>query len=250
MVGNNPIVKRNLMIKIAIIILLILVLIYLIAANITQVRNQGGNNKAIFLVILTAISLAENYFLFLPILCFIKTKILMTYGAYTSLSSRFVWSLKYMLFIFFITDVDRAIFKELKECVKNNAEGEEDKPLTSHFESSKIDEDDRENDPNISSPNNRQHTFNHRNPQIEEEKNSEVADDADRRYDTPSNRDLHSINVVNQNQNRNAQKINMIPEHVNQHYFEEESIRFTSENKIDDEEDEDIPHHDEKLKKD
>src|SRR5688572_3600957 len=48
LIERNKKVKRNLLLKISIIILLIGVLIYFITANLILVRNQGGNNKALF----------------------------------------------------------------------------------------------------------------------------------------------------------------------------------------------------------
>jgi hypothetical protein len=116
-------------IKFIFITLLILGMIYLIAIEITIVRNQGGYKKAIFWIILVAISLFENYVIFHPILCYIKTKLLINYGSFDTFSSS-ICSLRTWLYALFITDIDRAIYKELCEIIKMNSDNyEEDKDV-------------------------------------------------------------------------------------------------------------------------
>lgn len=113
------------------IILILLSLTYYTAWNITVIKNQGGENKTIFWVIMVSISITFNYLIFLPLICLIKTKLILTYGPFHP--RKFFCSIKYFLFLLLITEVDRAVFKELKEAIKNNnAEGSE-KILTSFF---------------------------------------------------------------------------------------------------------------------
>jgi hypothetical protein len=100
-------------------------MIYFIAIQITIVRNQGGYKKAIFWIILVAISLFENYFIFHPLLCYIKTKILIKYGSFDTFSSGF-WTVRTWLYALFITDIDRAIYKELCELIKMNTQNYEE----------------------------------------------------------------------------------------------------------------------------
>jgi hypothetical protein len=111
--------------KFIFITLLTLGMIYFIAIQITIVRNQGGYKKAIFWIILVAISLFENYFIFHPLLCYIKTKILIKYGSFDTFSSGF-WTVRTWLYALFITDIDRAIYKELCELIKMNTQNYEE----------------------------------------------------------------------------------------------------------------------------
>jgi len=105
-------------------------LTYFTAWKITVIKNQGGGNKAIFWVIMVSISITFNYLIFLPIICLIKTKIILKYGPFHP--RKFFCSFKYFLFLLLITEVDRAVFKELKETIKNNNEGSQ-KVVTSFF---------------------------------------------------------------------------------------------------------------------
>ncbi len=107
--------------KFIFITLLIVGMIYFIAMQITLVRNQGGFKKAIFWIILVAISLLENYLVFHPFLCYIKTKILINYGSFDTFSSS-MWSIRSWLYALYITDIDRAIYKELCEIIKMNTQ--------------------------------------------------------------------------------------------------------------------------------
>jgi len=106
-------------------------LTYFTAWKITVIKNQGGENKTIFWVIMLSISITFNYLIFLPIICLIKTKIILSYGPFNP--RKFFCSIKYFLFLLLITEVDRAVFKELKETVKNNNSEGSGKVLTSYF---------------------------------------------------------------------------------------------------------------------
>lgn len=117
--------------KIIILILIILGLTYIAALKITILQNQGGKNKAIFLIIMVAISIVFNYLIFLPLICLLKTKVIITYGPFHP--RKFSCSFKYFIFLLLITEVDRAIFKELKECIKNNKAENHDNLNTSFF---------------------------------------------------------------------------------------------------------------------
>lgn len=134
LVGRNRSVYLTLMFKIILIILICLTLIYLISHFLILVRNQGGNVKAIFWVILAAISIAENYLIFLPFLCLLKAMYLFSNGNYHPIT--WSWSIRNVLSVLIITDADRAIFKELIECVKNNTNNTNEKILTSQVLSS------------------------------------------------------------------------------------------------------------------
>lgn len=121
----------TLILKICIIILILLGLTYFTAWKITVIKNQGGENKAIFWVIMVSISITFNYLIFLPIICLIKTKIIFSYGPFHP--RKFFCSFKYFLFLLLITEVDRAVFKELKETIKNNNSEGSEKVVTSYF---------------------------------------------------------------------------------------------------------------------
>jgi hypothetical protein len=120
-----------LLLKIIIVIGLIGMLIYFIAVNIVLVNNQGGTTKAIFWIILAVMALLEYYVVFLPLLSFVKTALLFKWGNYNARQAK--CSSKYLLYSFFISDLDRGIMKELIECVKNNNTGHniEEKIVTS-----------------------------------------------------------------------------------------------------------------------
>jgi hypothetical protein len=118
MINVNKKYKRILLLKIIIIFLILGALIYGITSSLIKLRNQGGDKRAIFWIILTAISLVENYMIFLPIFCLIKAYLMKKYGPYHP--KKFTCSFKYLTFFFLISDVDRAILKELKQYVKNN----------------------------------------------------------------------------------------------------------------------------------
>ena len=118
MINANKKYKKILLLKIIIIFLILGALIYGITSSLIKLRNQGGDKRAIFWIILTAISLVENYMIFLPIFCLIKAYLMKKFGPYHA--KKFTCSFKYLTFFFLISDVDRAIFKELKQYVKNN----------------------------------------------------------------------------------------------------------------------------------
>lgn len=118
---------------------MILALVYLIAHYIIVVRNQGGNIKAIFWVILAVFSFVENYLIFVPVMCILKAIMLIKHGNYHPRVFR--CEIRNIISIILITDVDRAIWKELVECVKNNQNSNEEKMMTSEVMSSQGSED-------------------------------------------------------------------------------------------------------------
>jgi hypothetical protein len=117
--------------KLIILILILLILTYITGSQITVLKNQGGFKKAIFWLIMVSISITFNYLIFLPVVCMIKTKLLLKYGPFNP--RKFSFDIRNLLFQFFITETDRAIYKELKEFIKNK-NSEDDKVMTSIFE--------------------------------------------------------------------------------------------------------------------
>jgi len=164
----------------AIVILIILGLTYFTAWKITVIKNQGGEKKAIFWVIMVSISITFNYLIFLPIICIIKTKIILTYGPFHP--RKFFFSFKYFLFLLLITEVDRAVFKELKETIKNN--NLNDKIMTSLFgledeeisieESTKLKKTIDDNNKNNHSQNKIDEFVQFKDKQIDSKKNYEI----------------------------------------------------------------------------
>ena len=63
-------------------------------------------------------TLINSYLISGPIQTAIKVKLILSYGYYRR--RKFELSFRYIMFYLFITDIDLALFKELKECIKNN----------------------------------------------------------------------------------------------------------------------------------
>lgn len=185
-------IKFILILKIIFVLIILLSLIYITSANITVLKNQGGYKKAIFWVIMVSISITFNYLIFLPLICLVKTKILLKYGPFHP--RKFSFNIKNLLFLFFITETDRAIFKELKETIKNN-NTQDQKIMTSFFG---YDDD-----------NNFLKTINSFNDENEEKENlinnklkknkEEIGKDNNKFYEEKINGNGNSLNVKNVN---------------------------------------------------
>ncbi len=158
---------------------------YITGYKITVLKNQGGVKKAIFWLIMVSISITFNYLIFLPLVCLVKTKLLLTYGPFHP--RKFSFNSKNFLFQFFITETDRAIYKELKEVIKNN-NSDDNKVMTSIFE--------LENDLDFLNYNNEKNNNNYNNNNLINNYNDEEED------------------LLNKNTNSNKNLVNVFNEHI------------------------------------
>lgn len=104
------------------------------------IRNMSGFNMAMSWLLTFGFSLANCYIVSGPILTAIKVKLIMGYGYYRR--RRCELSFRYIMFYLFVTDLDLALYKELKECIKNHRE---EKEKDKDDNERKDEEDDNEN---------------------------------------------------------------------------------------------------------
>jgi len=201
LVEKDKNLKLMFIIKVTIIILLLLGLTYITAWKITRLKNQGGENKAIFWVIMVSISISFNYFIFLPVICALKTKILLSYGPFHP--RKFFCSFKYFVFLLLITEVDRAVFKELKETIKNNNSDNNEKIMTSFFGL----ENESENGDN--------------EEKKEEDKEEEIED--------PENKQIEKNKILNNIDSNNKDNNN---QNVNTNYVNPTNFNLTQNQKV------------------
>ncbi len=112
-----------------------------------KIRNLSGFNMAMTWLRNFGFTLLNSYLISGPIQTAIKVKLIMNYGCYRR--RKFEFSFRYIMFFLFITDIDLALYKELKECIKNNkteVELSKRTEIEEEKEKEKNNKDNKEND--------------------------------------------------------------------------------------------------------
>ncbi len=108
-----------------------------------NIRNLSGFNMAMTWLLNFGFTLLNSYLISGPIQTAIKVKLIMSYGNYRR--RKFELSFRCIMFFLFITDIDLALYKELKECIKNNKSEEKLNNGTDNEEEKENDKKENEN---------------------------------------------------------------------------------------------------------